>query len=69
MLEGKRNDILRSLKRSGDKAMRKPFRDDHLDPSHGLASIPPTLREGFLVEKRKSQGIGIPSCASIWNQN
>lgn len=65
MLEGKRNNILRSLERSRDKAMRKPFRDDHLDPSHGLACIPPTLRESFLVEKRKSQGLGIPSSASI----
>lgn len=60
MLEGKRNNILRSLERSGAKTVPQPFRDDHFDPSHGLASIPPTLREDFLVKTRKSQESGFP---------
>lgn len=49
--------------------MRQPFRDDHFDPSLGLASIPPTLRENFLVETRKPQGFGIYGFARIWNRN
>ena len=63
MLEGKRNNIFRSLERSGDKTVPQPFCDDHFDPSHGLASIPPTLREDFLVETRKSQDFGFPILA------
>lgn len=54
MLERKYNNILRSLELNVTKAMCQPFRDDHLDPSHGLAGTPPILREKFIVETRKS---------------
>lgn len=65
MLEGKRNNILRPLELKGDKTTPKSFSNDHLDPSYGLAGIPPTLREDFLAETRKSQGFEILGYARI----
>lgn len=69
MLERKCNNVLRSLELNVSKALCQPFRDDHLDPSHGLAGIPPILREKFIAETGKSQEVVIPGSIRIYDRN
>lgn len=49
--------------------MHKPFRDDNPNPPQIFASVPPILRQKFLMKGGKSERLGVPGLVNTWMED